>query len=121
MSEIFDEDEGLYEQASLEEDVPLNDLSCNNRYRFNIVEERFKQESKDKDHNRKLIDALTNKGFMIIMWCFIIIVAIHIIDIIILSCGLEVSGLTTPIFELCKSTITMLLGFLFAKNIDYKK
>ena len=121
MSEISKEDEGLYKQAVSEEDVPLNDSSCENRYGFNIIEERFKQESKDKDHNRKLIDALTNRGFRIIMWCFGIIIGVHLIDTVILSLGLKASGLSESIFDLCKSTITMLLGFLFAKNIEYKK
>lgn len=121
MSEISKENDELYKQAQFEEDIPLDNQYCNNEPRIDIIEERLKQEFKDREHNRNLIDLLTKWGFRLIVFCLVIVLILHVFDAVILSMGLQVSGLSESIFELCKSIITMLLGFLFAKNIEYKK
>ncbi len=120
-AEEVKESDKLYSRAPIEEDVPLFDKSYESKKGFNLTEERFNEEKKDKDLNRKLMELLTGWGFNLILICYALILIIHVVDTIVLSSGWIVSGLSESIFELCKSTITMLLGFLFAKSFDFKK
>lgn len=117
----IDKSDELYDKTAIEEDVPLFESPSDSKKGFDLKEEQFKEDAKDKNFNRDLIKVLTSWGFWLIVVSYILILVIHIVDTIILSNGLTVSGLSQSIFELCKSTITMLLGFLFAKSFELKK
>lgn len=54
-AEEVKESDKLYSRAPIEEDVPLFDKSYESKKGFNLTEERFNEEKKDKDLNRKLM------------------------------------------------------------------
>lgn len=110
-------DISMYEPAKLEEDVPFdcsNSTKCVECQSGKIKEEQLKQDSADRELNRVIRATLTSWGFYLIVICFIVIMILYIIDTILVNFKLLNSTLLTPIFELVKSCITILIGYFFA-------
>lgn len=57
---------------------------------------------------------LKSRSFLLILFCIGALLLIYLVDSVTANCGGVSSSVTTPIVEIFKSLLPLLLGYLFA-------